>query len=45
MPRDLITVALDMTLEDCLGLMDRHGIYHLLAGGADLLQAFLDPVH
>ena len=31
MSRDLITVGLDMTLEDCLGLMDRHGIYHLLA--------------
>jgi CBS domain-containing protein len=31
MSRDLITVELDMTLEDCLGLMDRHGVYHLLA--------------
>jgi predicted transcriptional regulator len=31
MSRDLITVGLDMTLEDCLGLMDQHGIYHLLA--------------
>jgi CBS domain-containing protein len=31
MSRDLITVGLDMTLEDCLGLMDRHGVYHLLA--------------
>jgi CBS domain-containing protein len=30
MSRDLITVGLDMTLEDCLSLMDRHGIYHLL---------------
>jgi predicted transcriptional regulator len=30
MSRDLITVGLDMTLEDCLGLMDQHGIYHLL---------------
>ena len=31
MSRDLITVGLEMTLEDCLGLMDRHGVYHLLA--------------
>jgi len=31
MSRDLITVGFDMTLEDCLGLMDRHGTYHLLA--------------
>ncbi len=31
MSRDLITVGLDMTLEDCLSLMDQHGIYHLLA--------------
>ena len=30
MSRELITVSLDMTLEDCLGLMDRHGVYHLL---------------
>jgi predicted transcriptional regulator len=30
MSRDLITVGLEMTLEDCLGLMDRHGVYHLL---------------
>jgi len=30
MSRDLITVGLEMTLEDCLGLMDQHGIYHLL---------------
>jgi predicted transcriptional regulator len=31
MSRDLITVGLEMTLEDCLGLMDGHGVYHLLA--------------
>ena len=31
MSRDLIAVGLEMTLEDCLGLMDQHGIYHLLA--------------
>jgi CBS domain-containing protein len=30
MSRDLITVGLEMTLEDCLGLMDQHGVYHLL---------------
>jgi CBS domain-containing protein len=30
MSRDLISVGLEMTLEDCLGLMDRHGVYHLL---------------
>ncbi len=30
MSRDLISVGLEMTLEDCLGLMDQHGIYHLL---------------
>jgi CBS domain-containing protein len=30
MSRDLISVALEMTLEDCLGLMDQHGVYHLL---------------
>lgn len=30
MSRDLISVGLEMTLDDCLGLMDRHGIYHLL---------------
>ncbi len=30
MSRDLITVGFEMTLEDCLGLMDRHGVYHLL---------------
>jgi predicted transcriptional regulator len=30
MSRDLISVGLEMTLEGCLGLMDRHGVYHLL---------------
>src|ERR1700749_1285033 len=30
MSRDLICVALDMTLEDCLALMEKHGVYHLL---------------
>jgi len=30
MSRDLISVGFEMTLEDCLGLMDQHGIYHLL---------------
>jgi len=30
MSRDLISVGLEMTLEDCLGLMDQHGVYHLL---------------
>jgi CBS domain-containing protein len=27
---DLVTVAPDMALDECLRLMDRHGIYHLL---------------
>jgi CBS domain-containing protein len=30
MSRDLVSVSLEMTLEDCLGLMDKHGVYHLL---------------
>jgi CBS domain-containing protein len=30
MSRDLISVGLEMTLEDCLDLMDKHGVYHLL---------------
>src|SRR2546426_8206298 len=30
MSRNLISVSLEMTLEDCLALMDTHGIYHLL---------------
>src|SRR5260370_15098949 len=30
MSRDLITVGLDITVEDCLCLMDQHGHYHLL---------------
>jgi predicted transcriptional regulator len=30
MSRDLICVALDMTLEDCLALMEKHSVYHLL---------------
>jgi predicted transcriptional regulator len=30
MSRELITVSLDMTIENCLELMDRHGVYHLL---------------
>src|ERR1700739_1178730 len=30
MTRDLISVSLEMTLEDCLALMEKHGIYHLL---------------
>jgi predicted transcriptional regulator len=30
MSRILISVNLEMTLEDCLALMDQHGVYHLL---------------
>lgn len=30
MSRELISVGLEMTLEDCLALMDKHGVYHLL---------------
>ena len=30
MSRELISVNLEMTIEDCLELMDKHGIYHLL---------------
>jgi CBS domain-containing protein len=30
MTRNLITVAPEMALEDCLRLMEKHGIYHLL---------------
>src|SRR5258708_35854036 len=30
MSRNLITVSLEMTLEDCLALMDTHNVYHLL---------------
>src|SRR3989442_5350550 len=30
MSRNLISVSLEMTLEDCLALMVTHGIYHLL---------------
>jgi predicted transcriptional regulator len=30
MSRELISVSLEETLEDCLGLMERHGVYHLL---------------
>jgi predicted transcriptional regulator len=30
MSRDLIRVSLEKTLEDCLDLMDQHGVYHLL---------------
>jgi predicted transcriptional regulator len=30
MSRDLISVSLEETLEDCLGLMERHSVYHLL---------------
>jgi predicted transcriptional regulator len=30
MTRGLITVTPEMALEDCLRLMDKHGVYHLL---------------
>jgi len=30
MTRDLITVAQDATLDDCLRLMEKNGVYHLL---------------
>ena len=30
MSTDLITIDLAMTLEDCMRLMEKHGIYHLL---------------
>lgn len=30
MTSDLVTVGLEMSLEDCLLLMEKHGIYHLL---------------
>ena len=30
MSRNLISVSLEMTLEDCLALMDTHNVYHLL---------------
>lgn len=30
MTSDLVTVGLEMSLEDCLRLMEKHGIYHLL---------------
>jgi CBS domain-containing protein len=30
MSRDLISVSPEVTLEDCLALMDKHGVYHLL---------------
>ena len=30
MSRTLISVSLEMTLEDCLALMDKHNVYHLL---------------
>ena len=30
MSRNLISVSLEMTLEDCLALMDKHNVYHLL---------------
>jgi CBS domain-containing protein len=30
MTRELVTVALDQTLEDCLRNMENHGIFHLL---------------
>src|SRR2546429_2714781 len=30
MSRNLISVNLDMTLEDCLERMEKHGVYHLL---------------
>src|SRR5713226_1372256 len=31
MSTDLITVSLEISFEDCLRLMEKHGIYHLLA--------------
>ena len=51
MSRDLVSVSLEMTLEDCLDLMEKHGVYHLLVmdGGnnfrgmvsvSDLLRVF-----
>src|SRR5262245_35398301 len=30
MTRELITVAPEATLDDCLRLMEKHGVYHLL---------------
>ncbi|HUJ30373.1 MAG TPA: CBS domain-containing protein [Candidatus Acidoferrum sp.] len=50
MTRQLITVTPETSIEDCLRLMDQHGIYHLLVVGGegfrgmisvtDLLQLF-----
>lgn len=53
MSRDLITVTPEMPLEDCLNLMEKNGIYHLLvvdgAGGfrgmlsvSDLLRVMVN---
>ena len=35
MTRELVTVTLDQTLEDCLRSMENHGIFHLLVVDAD----------
>ncbi len=35
MTKELVTVTPEMSLEDCLHLMEKHGIFHLLVVGAD----------
>jgi CBS domain-containing protein len=35
MTSDLVTVSPEMSLDDCLRRMEKHGIYHLLVVGAD----------
>jgi CBS domain-containing protein len=36
MTRQLVTVTPDTAIEDCLRLMDQHGIYHLLVVDSDV---------
>lgn len=38
MTKELVTVAPDITIDECLRLMDQHGIYHLLV--VDEKEAF-----
>lgn len=35
MTRELVTVSLEMSIDECLRLMERHGIYHLLVVDKD----------
>jgi predicted transcriptional regulator len=42
MTRKLVTIPTDASLDDCLGSMEKHGVFHLLV--VDLGETFLEMI-